>query len=339
MGGHQRQVSVRIADSFASAVADVQMETAGCPLKCAAGDDFVLKGADRLHGLPGAFSVVRCRGCGLMRTDPRPTPQSMAFFYPTDYGPHQTGMVNTSSQPASLPRRLLRAVGKLIQYNATRVPPVTPRRMLEVGAATGAFMKLMAQAGWEVEGIEISETAAAKAREQGLRVSTGSLEDALPASASYDLIVGWMVLEHLHQPKLALEKLRRALTPDGWLVISVPNSASLEFKLFKENWYALDLPRHLFHFTPATLRKLLAASGWEVRRVLHQRLLGNLAGSIGYGLRERNMAATLARHLIEFPDKAGRRNQLLYPLALLFGAFGQTGRMTIWAQPTNSSRD
>jgi SAM-dependent methyltransferase len=146
-----------------------------------------------------------------------------------------------------------------------------------------------------------------------------------------------MVLEHLHQPKLALEKLRHSLRPDGWLAISVPNAASLESRFFKENWYALDLPRHLFHFTPATVRTLLSASGWEIRRILHQRLLGNLIGSVGYVLRERNTAPSLARHLIEFPDKAGRQNQLLYPLALLFSAFGQTGRMTVWAQPTSGS--
>jgi len=340
VGGRQHQVSAG-AHSRAGAVPEVELETATCPLDCTSGDDLMLRGSDQLHGLPGLFSVVRCAGCGLMRTNPRPAPQSMLSYYPADYGPHQTGaaMVANSVESASLPARFRRRLGKLIQYNTTRVPSLPPGRMLEIGAATGTFMEQMARCGWEVEGVEVSEAAAAKARERGLRVSTGSLESSLPVSGSYDLVVGWMVLEHLHQPKQVLEKLRQLVRPNGWLAISVPNNASLEARLFRQYWYALQLPTHLFHFTPTTLRMLLSASGWQVRRVLHQRLLGNVIASAGYALRGQNMALSLARHLIEFPERAGRQNQFLYPLALLLSAFGQTGRMTIWAQPTNSSHD
>src|SRR5438128_7315659 len=139
MGGGQNQVSFRPDDFFDSPAPDIEMESAGCPLECVVGDDLVLQGSDRLHGLPGIFSVVRCRGCGLMRTNPRPTPQSMAFYYPADYGPHRVAALATPSESASLLRRMLRAAGKLIQFNATRVPQVPPGRMLEIGAATGAF--------------------------------------------------------------------------------------------------------------------------------------------------------------------------------------------------------
>src|SRR2546425_7402449 len=114
MGGGQHQVSIRPGDFFDSPAPDIEMESAGCPLECEARDDLVLQGSDRLHGLPGIFSVVRCRGCGLMRTNPRPTPHSMPFYYPADYGPHRVAAWATPSESVSVPRRILRAAGKLI---------------------------------------------------------------------------------------------------------------------------------------------------------------------------------------------------------------------------------
>src|SRR3546814_20558991 len=57
----------------------------------------------------------------------------------------------------------------------------------------------------------------------------------------FDVVVGWMVLEHLHEPLAALKKLRRWVRQDGWLVLSVPDAGGLELKLFRDRWYALHL--------------------------------------------------------------------------------------------------
>jgi hypothetical protein len=59
----------------------------GCPLGCPPDDEPVLQAIDELHGLPGRFSVVRCRSCKLMRTSPRPTLESIGQYYPDPYGP------------------------------------------------------------------------------------------------------------------------------------------------------------------------------------------------------------------------------------------------------------
>ena len=71
-----------------SATAPVALEAVPCPLGCAPDDEIVVRGHDRLHELPGEFTVVRCRGCGLLRTTPRPTPEAMGFYYPAEYGPY-----------------------------------------------------------------------------------------------------------------------------------------------------------------------------------------------------------------------------------------------------------
>src|SRR3546814_7727601 len=96
----------------------------------------------------------------------------------------------------------------------------------------------MARAGWDVEGIEPSAHAARQAAEAGYKVRNVPLETAADPQLPVDLIVGWMVLEHLHQPLAVLRKLRRWIQPDGWLVLSVPDAGSLEFRVFGDRWYA-----------------------------------------------------------------------------------------------------
>jgi hypothetical protein len=64
------------------------LETKPCPLGCSVSDETVLTGRDLLHDLPGEYTVVKCNSCGLMRTNPRPTPEAIGTYYPDDYGPY-----------------------------------------------------------------------------------------------------------------------------------------------------------------------------------------------------------------------------------------------------------
>jgi len=318
----------------------VKMECAPCPLGCSGGDLVVLTGRDRLHGLPGKFTVVRCRGCGLLRTDPRPTRAAIGGYYPETYGPH----LGPDSPPGDSPaggrtgwgrhaRRVRRyLLYDMYQFRTELIPDLPPGRMLEFGCGTGAFLRRMEAKGWEVEGLEPSERAARMARSCGLNVRTESLETAADPPFPFDLAVGWMALEHLHEPLRGLSNLWRWVRSGGRLVFSVPNAKSMEFRLFGDAWYALQLPTHLYHFTPETISLLLASSGWRMERVYHQRVLGNLAASLAFALEDRGLDNRLTRFLAGFPSAGGRLPYRVYPLASLLAAFGQTGRMTVWAR-------
>ncbi len=311
---------------------EVLLENMKCPLGCPPEDETILVGRDRLHNLPGEFTVVKCRTCGLMRTNPRPTPRTIGYYYPDDYGPyHGTRVDHTKLSDGPLPpwKRLLKRV---FQFNTQCLPPLPPGRMLEVGCASGAFLHRMACQGWEVEGIEPSEDAANSARLLGYPVYMGSIEGAPEPDYLYDLVVGWMVLEHLHNPLLALKKLRRWVKPGGWLAISVPNAAALEFRMFKDAWYALQVPTHLYHYTPRTLEMLLAKTGWRREKVFDQRILTNLVVSLGYCLQDKMPRSRLASYLVNFPNIGVAGNLMLYPFAYVLSLFGQAGRMTVWAR-------
>lgn len=314
---------------------EVELEQISCPLGCPAGDDTVLVARDRLHNLPGEFTVVKCRKCALMRTNPRPTPGTIGFYYPEDYGPYQGTRVDFSKASGDHCPTWKRLARRVFQFNTERMPNLPPSRMLEIGCASGSFLHRMAREGWEVEGLEFSEKAAESARSLGYIVHVGSLETAPEPTRQYDVVVGWMVLEHLHYPVLALRKLHRWTKPGGWLVVSVPNPNALEFRIFKDAWYALQLPTHLYHYTPKTLKMVLERGGWQVERIFHQRILSNLVASSGYVLHDKQCMPRLAKNLIHFPECAGRKHFFLYPLACVFSVFGQTGRVTVWARRIN----
>jgi 2-polyprenyl-3-methyl-5-hydroxy-6-metoxy-1,4-benzoquinol methylase len=311
----------------------VTLESRGCALGCPAGEEPVLVGRDRLHDLPGEFHVARCSTCGLMRTDPRPTADSIGFYYPPDYGPHLgTRVVEPSRRRPAWLRKTASLVRSAANTNSERLPILAPGRMLEIGSASGSFLHRMAAKGWNVAGIELSPDAGGDARRLGFPVHVGRLEQAPPPEHPYDLVVGWMVLEHLHEPVAALRKLREWATRDAWLALSVPNAACYELDLFREKWYALQLPTHLWHFTPATLTKVLERGGWRVERLFYQRDLKNVIASAGYWLEDRNIIPRLARWLKKYPDREGSASLLIYPLSLALALLHQTGRMTVWAR-------
>ena len=311
--------------------APVALERVGCPLGCAGDDEPVLTGRDRLHDLPGEFRVVRCRVCGLMRTDPRPTLDGIDFYYPSDYRPYLTSRVS-STAPAPAPRggRVRALVRRILRPVALELPPLPPGRLLEIGCGSGGFLHGMAQKGWTVEGIERSPDAGGTAQALGYQVHIGPLETTPDPAAPYDLVVGWMVLEHLHEPIATLEKVARWSRSGAWLVASVPDAGAPEFRWFGDAWYALHLPGHLFHYTPRTLAKVLERAGWRLERVFWHDNPNNLLLSLRYLLLERGWTKT-ADLLRAMADGERFRWTRLF-LGKLLGRLHASGRMTIWAR-------
>jgi hypothetical protein len=158
------------------------------------------------------------------------------------------------------------------------------------------------------------------------------VETAPNPQEQFDLVVGWMVLEHLHDPVGALRRLHAWTRPGATLVVSVPHLSPLLLKAFGNACYGLQVPTHLYHFTPTTLRHLLERGNWRLERVFHHRVLSCLLGSLGHRLRDSGHLPGVARWLENFPDLATRLHQIFYPLAMILAALGQTGRMTVWAR-------
>jgi 2-polyprenyl-3-methyl-5-hydroxy-6-metoxy-1,4-benzoquinol methylase len=130
--------------------------------------------------------------------------------------------------------------------------------LLDIGCGTGYFLNAAKERGFTVSGIEKDEKAREKAITRfGLDVRDETAFFRLERS-SYDVVTLWHVLEHLEKLHESFEKMADILSPDGTMVIALPNHQSFDAKWYKEKWAAYDTPRHLWHFTPDTLERLLA---------------------------------------------------------------------------------
>jgi len=134
--------------------------------------------------------------------------------------------------------------------------------VLDIGCASGGFLSALAGPSWKLSGIEMSEAAATAARRRcGAEVFVGDILDAPFPPASFDAITCFNVLEHVYEPKAVLVKLAEWLKPGGIFYTLMPNIDSAGARIFRSYWYALELPRHFCHFSPATLRRLAQSAG------------------------------------------------------------------------------
>ncbi len=279
---------------------------------------------DQLHHLPGEFWVARCGRCRILRTLPCLSGSTLAAYYPDEYAAHaDAGEV--IPPPSSRVRR---------RFGLTRHIWWTPdlpagAHVLELGSGAGHFVRHALTRGWIVHALEPASGPAERlSRLPGVFVYQRDAEALAVPPRTLDAVFAWMVIEHLTNPAEALRRIAHALKPGGYFVFSVPNAGSWEFRLFREHWYALDVPRHLWHFSPRTLRQLLAQCGLRTERIYHQKTLKNLGGSL-----ER---ATAGRPRLQRSALAlGRvlsNPYISFMLGAALAAVRQGGRLTVVAR-------
>lgn len=238
----------------------VESESVPCDHCGGIEEQMLFEGPDRLHHLPGTFRVVECLRCGTIRQNPRPTAETIGYYYPPDY----ISFVRAVEDEPRPWNRWDRRYELLKRRRA--VERLQPKgRLLDVGCSTGVFLHEMQRAGWDVVGIEPSAYASEYAQRRfDLQVHVGTLQEAGLPSAAFDVITLWDVLEHLHSPWRDLQLLHCALKAGGLLVVQFPNLESLDARWFGPRWIGWDLPRHLYFFPYRLLASALCELGLVV---------------------------------------------------------------------------
>ena len=136
--------------------------------------------------------------------------------------------------------------------------------LMDIGAGTGDFVKHAQDKGWEAYGVEPNEAARERAHNKGVSVYS---RITVQQEAIYDAITLWHVLEHLPDLDEEIRSISNTLKPGGWLILAVPNYKSLDAKYYKANWAAYDVPRHLWHFSRSSIKRLFGEKGYDLRAV------------------------------------------------------------------------
>lgn len=195
----------------------------------------------------GGKNIVRCRGCGLVKTENFKEPDYKKYHRDQEYQRFENHFRNIFLKRVEIIEKFFRVPGKV----------------LEIGCSVGILLSILKERGWQVWGVEPSKSAGV-ARSKGIKVVNEVFEKASLAKAYFDLIILNHTLEHLDNPLEILGKARTLLRKGGRVFVDVPNFGSLSSSLLGRRWPYLAPSEHIHHFEPRTLRKVMGKAGYKV---------------------------------------------------------------------------
>ena len=194
-----------------------------------------------------------------------PDAESIGSYYKSkDYISHSNtskGLINRLYQVVR--KRTLKQKRKLI----CKVTDINQGDLLDVGSGTGAFVNEMQRNGWKAVGLE-PDAGAREVAQNIFNCELKNIDDLFHLTPnSFDAITIWHVLEHVHDLHNYIHQLKNLLKQTGKIIIAVPNYTSFDAFVYKEYWAAYDVPRHLYHFSPTSMKYLVEKNGMHLKDV------------------------------------------------------------------------
>lgn len=226
----------------------------------------VINTFDTRFGIDGKYDVWRCSQCQLEQMYPVPALADLKNLYESHYnfgGEKDTTYTRLREWFFSsfLYRAWIRVDGD-ISFHARK----GVGRLIDIGCNEGRGLSLYARNGFQVEGLELNESAATQARKRGFIVHGLPVENFTPA-APYEVAILSNVLEHAVDPRQMLVELRRILASKGEIWISCPNNRSWLRRVFGRYWINWHPPFHISHFSSQTITTLLEQAGFTAIKI------------------------------------------------------------------------
>jgi len=250
----------KIKLQIGSQIKEGRYRTEKVPCAVCGGSDFEQLSEKDRHGLP--LSVVICRDCGLIQTNPRMDESSYKEFYRTQYIQLNTGK-DKATREYFLDRYFEGA--NIYRYLKNHFPK-DPNNMfvVEIGCSAGGILAYFRDRGCGVMGLDIDEDSVLFGRKNyNLDLRVGSLSEQT-LERPPDIIILSHVLEHFSRPNEELSAVRRAASAGTIIYIEVPGFKNLLFNFYDLDFlHSLQIP-HLYFFSIITLQNLLRRNGFAM---------------------------------------------------------------------------
>lgn len=214
------------------------------------------------------YEIFRCASCGLIFRADLPTPDQLLAIYASSYfqceeGGDADGYADYLSDEPEHRLTARRRVDGLSHV-------LSGGRLLDVGAAAGFFIDEARRRGWDAHGVDVSPDMSAWGREHlGLDIATGLFQQSDYPPGSFDAVTMWDYIEHSIDPAGDFAMAARVLRPNGLLMLSTGDAASLVARLSGRRWHLLTPRHHNFFFTVDALKRYLHENGFEMLSAKH----------------------------------------------------------------------
>ena len=211
-----------------------------------------------------SFDIVECEACSIRTTTPFPDKKIIGNYYSSDdYISHDDKVSGIFDSIYGLVRtyqlnKKKKLIGKYFNKSNGKI--------LDIGCGAGDFLQYMKENHWNINGVDTSNKAR-KIANKKLNIKVMDPKDWINNKDKYDVITCWHSLEHVHEPWVYLDKIKKSLTLDGFLIVALPNYQSTDAKIYKEFWAAYDTPRHLYHFTIKSMNKTIKPHGLNIESI------------------------------------------------------------------------
>jgi len=306
--------------------------------------------------IQGEFEIVKCLNCNLIYTNPRIREEVLTQKY--------INILNYDNRPLNFrekkgillpfgkefltdffkyPLCKKKVLRKIIQYpNFLRykkkwqsrciIPSyIKDGKILEIGCSYGSYLFLLKKLGWLVKGIELNKEAVNYAvNNLNLDVKNTSIED-YKTDISFNLIYLSMVLEHVESPQEVLKKCFSLLKPNGKLILRIPDFSGCEVRIYKKYAYTLQLPYHLYHFTPNSIKNYLIKNKFKKIKIIHENSDRDLIAPLSYILKD-NPNNLFIKCVLKFFSNKFIRKTMIKTIINIFSFLSMTSRMTVIAK-------